>query len=123
MVSSLKVMIIEDSEELVEVWRTLFRATTNYKLRCCLSGQAAREAIHGGFKPNLVITDYYLGDSTGVELFNELKVSLPDTKFVMVTGNHEDEEMLRLHQSGSFPLLLKPVKFDTLQKTINLAIS
>ena len=74
MPQSKNLMIVEDSEELVEVWKTLFRATTDYRIRCCHSGNAAREAIMEGYEPSLVVTDYYLGDSTGLELYDYMFV-------------------------------------------------
>ena len=76
-----------------------------------------------GYEPSLVVTDYYLGDSTGLELYDYMSKKLPATKFVMVTGNHEDEEMLRLQKDGQMSLLLKPVKFEVLRQAVSEALN
>ncbi|SMF00764.1 response regulator [Pseudobacteriovorax antillogorgiicola] len=116
--SSLKLLVVEDSHELVRIWRTLFRVSTDFKVKFCLSGSCAKETISAGYKPDVVLTDYYLGDTNGIALMEEIREARPSSKFIVITGNTEDERMLKMHRQGLFALLHKPVKFDLIKQNI-----
>ena len=115
----LRLLVVEDSRDLIQVWRTLFRMSTDYKVKYCLSGAAAKEIMESGFIPDVVLTDYYLGDTNGIDLIDWIKLKIPQVKFIMLTGNHEDEKISKCHQYGCFCLLHKPVKFQMIKRKID----
>lgn len=113
----MRLLVVEDSEDLVQVWRTLFRIATNYKVKFCLSASAAKELVNSGFKPDVVLTDYYLGDSNGIDFISWSRQRI-DASYILITGSHEDERILKLQDEGAFVLLQKPVKFNLIKEVI-----
>jgi DNA-binding NtrC family response regulator len=109
-----KIMIVEDSRELLHVWRILFRTSTHFLLRCHSTGTAAVESVKDGFIPDLLITDYHLGDMKGLQVMDEIKKFAPKLETILVTGNTEDEALIKLASEGKIELFFKPVRFSDL---------
>lgn len=118
--SELKVLVVEDSEDLTAIWRALFRRE-GIAARFCNSGALAISVIEADYQPNVVMTDYYLPDITGLELVSEIRKRAPKIDCLMVTGNHDDAFVSSVAQE-KVPLLFKPVRFpDLLAKLASLA--
>ena len=112
----------EDAEELVRIWRLLFRTSTDYIMRFCSSGQTTLEAIEGGFIPDILVTDYFLGDITGEQLIEKVRVLAPKARFIVATGNSDNDELVRLEAEGQISLFIKPVKFQDLKGKIEMLL-
>jgi len=113
-----RILVAEDAEDLIRIWRILFRTSTDYVVRFCTSGQTALEAIEGGFAPDVLVTDYFLGDITGEQLIEKVRVLVPMTRYIVATGNSDNEELQRLEAEGQILLLIKPIKFQELKNKI-----
>lgn len=69
-------------------------------------------------RPDLVLLDISMPEKTGVEVLRELAPEMPETGFMMITGN-EDEELARdCLGLGAFDYASKPLNLDTLRDTI-----
>jgi DNA-binding NtrC family response regulator len=118
--SNVKILVIEDGEELTAIWRSLFRRE-GISARFCNSGQAALATIENDYAPDIVMTDYYLPDTTGLELVNEIRKRAGTAKFLMVSGNHDDA-FVKSVEEKDLPLVFKPVRFqDLLSKLKDLS--
>lgn len=108
------ILIVEDSKDLLEVWQTLFKMTTDYDVVGCQTIEKARRVVSEGFQPKVVLTDYYLGDGNGLDLISEFKKALPDTRYVIITG--KDLRFIKESnvEAADTCVLQKPVNFKDL---------
>lgn len=69
-------------------------------------------------KPDIVLLDIAMPGKDGLEVLKELAPAMPDTGFIMVTAN-EDEELARsCLECGAFDYVTKPVNLDSLARSI-----
>jgi response regulator of citrate/malate metabolism len=66
----------------------------------------------------VLITDYYLGDLTGLELVDEIRRLIPSVEVVVATGNHDNRALTERAANGDICLLIKPVRFSDLSACI-----
>jgi CheY-like chemotaxis protein len=61
--------------------------------------------------PDILITDYWLGQGSGLDVAHNLRERYPGTEFriVIVTGDTSEHGKRVLNESG-YPFLLKPVR-------------
>ena len=121
--ADLKFIIVEDSVELCTIWKHLFNAV-GYEPVVCHNREEVIRQLDQGFKPDLVMTDYFLPDTTGIDLISEIKQRDLDSHFIMVTGNRDSEfcDTIRRRDS-TVTLLHKPVKFAELKVQVDRIIS
>ena len=68
--------------------------------------------------PDIVLLDISMPGKDGVEVLKELSPVLPNTGFIMVTGNEDEGMALSCLWSGAFDYILKPVCMDYLALSI-----
>jgi len=112
-----RILLVEDAEELVAIWRALFRATT-WDARFATTAKMAMTIIADGFVPDVLVSDYYLPDMTGVDLINRLRALHPDLTCVMVSGNRDQQFCDEVAACGNVRLMFKPVKFPDLKQAL-----
>lgn len=71
---------------------------------------------------DLVFSDILLTNESGMDLLHDIKISYPSTPVVLFTGRPELDTAIKAVQEGAFDYLTKPVKYDTMQKIVRLAI-
>lgn len=117
--SQLKLVIVEDSIDLSAIWKILFQ-TAGYDPVICHTGKSMMDLLDTGFVPDLVLTDYYLPDITGMDLIQEIKNRNLNSPCIMVTGNRDSDFCANiLGQSDVMKLLHKPVKFESLKNEVD----
>ena len=115
-----KLLVVEDSEDLIKSWEVLF-ARSGFKVRFCTKGRSALAMIDEGFAPDVVMTDYYLPDINGIELIETLRTKSSKSKFLLVTGNRDQNFMELVQRMDDLKVLFKPIQFSALkQEIINL---
>ncbi|WP_141734431.1 response regulator [Oligoflexus tunisiensis] len=115
--SELKILVVEDSEDLTAVWRKLFKRA-GISACFCNSGRAALSMIEGDFHPHILMTDYYLPDTTGLELVSEVRKRSKEIDCLMVTGNRDDTFMEAVSREN-VSVLLKPLRFPELLERLS----
>lgn len=114
-----RLLIVEDAEELLEVWVSLLRMADKYTLRAVSQGKTALELVDSGYRPDILITDFFLGDTTGLELADEMADRLGSLGVIIATGNHDNEALASRAEDGKINLLIKPVRFGDLTHSID----
>lgn len=117
----LKLLIVEDSEDLVAIWKILFRQA-GYSARFCTSGEGAIAQVEQGYVPDVLITDYYLPDLTGLQVVEQVRAHSPDVRFLMITGNKDDAFVQSVGEQG-ISVLFKPAKFDDLEDRLRAMVA
>lgn len=67
----------------------------------------------------VIITDYRLGQLTGLDMVEKAQSLQKHTAFILMSGYLDKETTLRAHNIGAHRILEKPVKIDILDKEIN----
>ena len=109
-----KVLMIEDEADLVRFASDVFK---NFKQIEFFSAQRGREGVEIAKreKPKVVILDLRMPGFSGEEALKELKVLLPETKFVIVTGWNDGATKERIeNQIGVDAYFEKPVDLERL---------
>ena len=64
-------------------------------------------------RPDLVITDIRMPIMDGLEMIGQLRPTLPNTQFIILSGHNEFEYAQKaLHYGGVYDYLLKPLQYD-----------
>lgn len=114
-----RILVVEDSPELLTIWRSLFDLTTSYDIRYCESYQEARAILANGFRPELILTDYYLGDGNGLEIFSESIRIESRPHCIVVTGKSVDAAEFKELKYRDCTFIQKPVKFPDLAEQVS----
>lgn len=109
------VMVVDDSPTiLMSMDAILTRA--GYGVVKADSGEAALRALHGGGRPNLVITDLNMHAMNGIDLIRSMR-QLPQTRFtpiLMLTTESALDKRQEARSAGATGWIVKPVQPDDL---------
>jgi DNA-binding NarL/FixJ family response regulator len=81
---------------------------------------SSREAVAkaAALHPNLILMDFNLPDSNGVEAAREILAEFPDCKIIFLTIYADDEKMLEAVRNGACGYLLKNVPITQLLRAL-----
>lgn len=105
-----KALIIDDEQMIVKgltkliPWKKL-----GYDLvGTAFSGRSALESI-ATLMPDVVVSDIQLGDTTGLNLIEEVHKTMPDILFIFISGYDDFSYCQKAIAAGAIDYLLKPV--------------
>ena len=107
-----KILMIEDESDLIRFFEQVFQ---NFKQIEFFSAERGREGVEIAKreKPNVVILDLRMPGFSGEEALKELKIVLPETKFVVVTAWNDGITRERIEkQIGVDAYFEKPVDLE-----------
>ncbi len=88
------------------------------------AGSAAEARRRLGTGPfDLLLSDIYLGDSTALDLVNEVREQCPAARVILMTGYGTVETAAAAHEAGVFDYLAKPVPLDHLLDRVRSALA
>ncbi len=73
-------------------------------------------------KLDVVLSDLYMGDISGIELLSLWKRQQPDTQFILLTGQSSIATAVEAIKAGAYDYITKPVDPDDLEHTIQRAV-
>lgn len=110
---SVKLLIVDDEVELLEMYRD-FLESEGFEVLTASTGEDALRIFHQNIDVKVIISDSHMGQMNGEEFFMALK-KLNDRlpPFLLATGdlNRSEEELKSMGMSG---LVLKPFDLDEL---------
>ena len=118
-----KILVIDDEAEITDIVETYFEGL-GYNVEAANSGQAGLQKA-ADFKPNLVLLDIMMPDTTGYEVCNELKQmdSMRGVPVVFLTGRDTREDSGRSFQAGGDMFVKKPFSCERLADIVKIALS
>ena len=113
-------LIVEDEPDIADILKEelkemkftgkIYKANTFINAKACLQQKVV----------NYIISDWNLEGPTGLDLLKYMRTNenYKNLPFLMVTGNHNIEEMLRATEEGSSDYLVKPWTPTELQRKV-----
>jgi signal transduction histidine kinase len=120
---SLTLFVLDDDEEDVELIRRAAEGITEWSTRVAAFHDwgAGREALRGSAFDVLVL-DYVLGDRTGLEVVEEIRMSGDDRPIVVLTGKGDERAAAGVSRAGADDYLAKwDLSPESLQSAIGAA--
>lgn len=108
-----KILLVDDSPELLNAYVTFLQSTTPYEIRVASSARAALEIVRS-WRPDVVVTDVMMPDMNGLELITHMRSELPPPlpAIVAMSGFPDFEREAR--RRGAQVFQAKPIDTDEL---------
>jgi CheY-like chemotaxis protein len=110
-----RVLIVDDDATLR--WM-LHETLTGWGYQMLEAGTAAQAVAMAREQPHLVLLDINLPDGSGLELLRQLKVRLPHSPILMLTGESVFENAVTALRGGAADCLSKPLNLGELQEAL-----
>lgn len=118
----LRIAIVEDNDITLEVYKSYLKHF-NYEPRCFESPREFLETLEEN-QYDLLILDYNLGTTTGLEVWEEVLLELEQLpKSILATAYWKDGLDIKAKQSGIDFLLIKPITRSSLYDAIISSVS
>src|SRR6059036_3721903 len=111
-----KILIADDEEALLRLFSQVLREA-GHEVSEASSGSQALDSARV-LKPDLVLLDLYLGDTSGLDLMPKILKICPAAPVVIMTGRGEVETAVQAMKLGAIDYLLKPLNPETLRSTV-----
>lgn len=121
--SSFTILLAEDDPIVRFVLREKIEATND--LTICAEAETGEIAIeqYAQLKPDIVLMDIGLPGLSGIETTKKLKEKYPDCKIVMVTGRHDEANIMNSLKAGANGYVLKNNEAQELINAIRAVIN
>jgi DNA-binding response OmpR family regulator len=114
------VLVADDDDAIINVLNR-FLTAAGYEVLTAADGQKAAELARAR-KPDIALLDIFMPKMDGLEVLRELFTELPETGFMMITGNEDEEVAKTCLNSGAFDYIQKPVNLDILGNIIKVRL-
>ncbi len=115
-----RVLVVDDEEGLRNIISQVL-SDDGYEVVTASSGEAALE-IFKNTPFEIVMTDIFMEEMTGIDLLHEIKALNPNTQVVIMTSNASLESATAALRSGAYDYLTKPFEdLDAISLVINRA--
>ncbi len=104
---ALKILIVEDNDDLREGWLSFFQKQGHYVRGVGLAAELLDEA--GNFTPDVYVIDLNLPDADGLELVSKLRKVHPNVGIVITTARSLIGDKVIGYESGADIYFTKPV--------------
>ncbi len=116
----INILLVDDEEPIREAMLLLLKAA-DYRITACASGQEALQIL-AGEQFDIVITDLFLPDITGIDILTKAKGLFPTLEVILVTGHASAETAVRAMKEGAFDYITKPLNFEELRMILAKAV-
>jgi len=116
-----RILVVDDDDAMREM---MALALSKEGYRVATAGSAADGiADLGDQQFDLVITDIYLGDGTGLDLVDAIEAQQTETRIILVTARGSIETAAFARRRGVFDYLAKPFELEHLVKRVRTALA
>ena len=114
-----RILIVDDEEAVVALLEEYLRQLGIFDWQVARNGYEAGLKTRA-FRPHLLLTDYNLGDITGLQVAQSVRSdpALDGMRIVVVSGVLTDSEVGDLRHKGIDDFLRKPFTFEQVRDTI-----
>ncbi|MEO6802851.1 MAG: response regulator [Granulicella sp.] len=123
--SSGTILLVDDDPDIRSLTRT-FLEHEGYCVHSCGDPKRAAQVFHAALQSSggidLLITDFYMPDQSGMELACELKTSLPELPVLLVSGGFFSAAQLQQLRSEGWHFLSKPFSLPDFLTSVHLIL-
>ena len=114
-----RLLVVDDEEAILAVIEEYLRQIGMFEWQTAKNGYQAGLKTQS-FRPHLLLTDYNLGDITGVQVAESVRATpeLAETRIVVVSGFLTEADVPGLRAKGIDAFLRKPFTFEQLRDTL-----
>lgn len=118
-----KLLFVEDDPEMSAVYQENF-TNPQFEATVARNGREALDLLQQNSKNyfDLVITDNYMPQMSGVTLLKKIREEFPNLKVILITGYGNWDDFIQAEESGAVRFLDKPIKMSQLRKLIESLI-
>ncbi|UJP63766.1 sigma-54-dependent transcriptional regulator [Mongoliitalea daihaiensis] len=116
-----KILLIEDDLSYQKLIKS-FLTKQSFQVFSCEQKKEAFKWLEQE-KIDLVITDYWLPDGTGLDILKQIKISYPALKVIFISNYSEVRIAVKAMKVGAFEYITKPINPDELLQTIKQALN
>lgn len=117
-VGQARILLVEKDVDVCAIWAEVFNLL-EFEHRAYTSGAGLLAEIDRLRTTDLLITNYYLPDCTGVELVERVRRALPQLQVIVLTGSREDHVLSAIRRLDNCGLLQKPFSLEDLEAAIS----
>lgn len=111
------IVYIDDDPDMLALIKIVLEKNSEISVKVFSSpGQALAHIDHA--PPDLVIMDYFLPGTNGIEIMQRVRARRPDIPFVCFTAESAPEEIARIKAMGFAKVVIKPVDIDKLPDSL-----
>jgi DNA-binding NtrC family response regulator len=115
-----KILLIEDDPGSREALLVLLKGS-GFAMTACSSGKEGLQLLTGE-RFDIVISDLFLPDVSGIEILTQVKLDSPRTEVILITGHASAETAVKAMKEGAYDYITKPLNFDELRLIIDKAV-
>ena len=115
-------ILVVDDEKLIRMSLRAMLEQEGYEVREAEDGAAADVQLRDDLAIDLVLLDYRLPDTTGLDILRKLKHDRPDTGAILITAHSSIDNAVEAIKLGAYDYLNKPVHRDDLLATVAKAL-
>ncbi len=114
-----RILMVDDEAAILAVLEEYLRQIGMFEWQTARNGYEAGLKTQS-FRPHLLLTDYNLGDITGVQVAESVRATpeLADTRIMVVSGYLTEADVPALRAKGIDAFLRKPFTFEQVRDTI-----
>ena len=120
------VLVIDDNKQLAELLSEQFEKR-GLSARCAFTGEGSVEVIKdlqaGGRAPAIILLDVIMPGLSGVDLMKRIKRSIPEVRFMLMSGYNAIPEIDEMSAEGIVELFYKPFKINEVTDKIEFILS
>jgi EAL domain-containing protein (putative c-di-GMP-specific phosphodiesterase class I) len=113
------VLIVDDEPMVLRVLKAMLERSQYEVVPCLTPHEAIRHIANGNVR--VVVSDVTMPEMSGIELLRTIRQHDPDLPVVLVTGQPALSSAAEAIEYGAFMYLIKPVKPETLVRTVERA--
>lgn len=118
--SKMRILLVDDDEDILSLLSTWLKKE-GFDVVTVLSGEEALNQLHV-VRPNLVITDLFMGGMSGMELLSTIHRDNPLLPVIMLSGQAKIPDAVKATHLGSSAFLTKPVNKEELFEQVKRAL-
>ena len=112
-------LVIDDETSILRAFERAFANETTAVLTAKTGHEGERK--YCDLKPDVVVIDLSLPDTTGLECFKRLRVIDPRVPFIFITGHGTVETAIEATKLGAYDYLFKPLELDEIRSVVEKA--
>src|SRR5438552_1009737 len=112
-----KILVVDDDRSICKLMGSILEMES-YPFRVAMSGEQARRAMEEE-RFDILVSDIYLGDDSGLHLLEEMKNVNADAEVVIMTAHGSMETAVHAVHNGAFDYISKPFVIDEMLRILH----